>query len=58
MKQPILMDGALCQICGKRILPEEQWGWVKTKKPVRTLFFHMKCYKNLKKCNKNSMKKG
>lgn len=58
MKNPKLIPNALCHICGKPILPDDLWGWVRTKKPVRTLFFHMKCYKNLKKYNKNSIKKG
>ena len=58
MSEPKLIPNARCQICGKGIDYDEWWGWVKTKKPVRTLFFHMKCYKNLKKCNKNSIKKG
>lgn len=52
MNEPKLINGALCQICGKHIQYDEQWGWLKTKKPVKTLFFHMECYKNLRKINK------
>lgn len=57
MKKPKVLDGTLCQICGKRIETDffgdtkEPCEWVKTKKkPQKTLWFHRKCYeKELKK---------
>lgn len=50
MKVPTMLDGTLCQICGKRIQPDEPSDWVKTKrKPQKILWIHRKCYENLKK---------
>ena len=56
MREPKILDGTLCQICGKRIhlkydgTVEEPCDWVKTKKkPQKILWFHRKCYENLKK---------
>ena len=50
MKKPVMLDGTLCLICHKRIQPNEPCDWTKTKKkPQKTLWFHTKCYENLKK---------
>lgn len=50
MKVPKMLDGTLCEICGKRIQENEPCSWLKTKRKLqKTVWFHLKCYENLKK---------
>lgn len=48
MKKPIPREDTMCAICGKKLIPIENYGFSKTKQK-EILYFHEDCYEKLRK---------